>query len=96
MIHGPDGTVLHSGPLGGSGTPTIEMVDRLARLRLELGRRGRLLTLADTCAELAELLELAGLAELVSDQAEPARFLRRPDGAASPTPETRGRSPGTT
>jgi hypothetical protein len=61
VIHGPDGAVLHSATLRGPGSPTVEVVDRLARLRLELGRHGRIVTVADPCAELAELLDLAGL-----------------------------------
>jgi hypothetical protein len=66
VIHGPDGAVLRSHLLCGPGAPTIELVDRLARLRLLLARRGQLLTIAEPCAELAELLSLAGLAALVS------------------------------
>ena len=65
VIHGPDGTVLHARPLYGAGRPTMEDVDRLARLRVELSRRGRALSVAEPCPELADLIDLAGLRMLV-------------------------------
>jgi hypothetical protein len=61
VIRGPDGCVLYSAVVRGPGVPTVEVVDRLARLRLELSRQGRVLTVVQACPDLADLLDLTGL-----------------------------------
>jgi hypothetical protein len=51
--------------LGGPGRPDLGVVDRLARLQLAARRLGCSIRLEAPCAELAELLVLAGLDEIV-------------------------------
>jgi hypothetical protein len=58
-IQNPDGLVI-SAELEGSGPPDLATVDRVARLLLESGRVGSLLSCQVTSG-LAELMELAGL-----------------------------------
>ena len=43
----------------------MAMVDRLARLQLEARRLGCSIRLRNVCSELAELIELSGLDDLV-------------------------------
>jgi hypothetical protein len=56
--------VLQVVPLGGPAAPTVAVVDRLARLQLELSRSGRGMVLTDVCGDLERLLELTGLSRL--------------------------------
>jgi hypothetical protein len=63
-VFDPDGCVLGRIALCGGGTPGVWAVDRLARLELAAKSTGGSVSLASTSAALAELLELAGLAEL--------------------------------
>jgi hypothetical protein len=52
-------------PLRSRGVPSLAMVGELARWRLEADRVGCVLRLVDVDPALAELVELAGLAELL-------------------------------
>jgi hypothetical protein len=61
---GPDEVALAEWSLRGTGMPSIEIVDCLAQLHLELQRRGGRLALSDVCEDLAGLLELSGLTTL--------------------------------
>ena len=47
------------------GRPDMAVVDQLARLQLEAQRLGCSICLRNACAELVELLEFAGLDEVV-------------------------------
>ncbi len=60
-----DGMEVASWPLAGTGRPGLALVDELARLQLTARRLGCSIGLRDACAELAELLDLAGLGEVV-------------------------------
>ena len=55
-----------SWPLAARGRPDLAVVDELARLQLAARRLGCSIRLRGTCAELTELLELAGLSEVVT------------------------------
>lgn len=66
----PGGVPLATCVVGGSGPPDLRLVDALARAQLCLRRRGWRIRLPDVCAELAELLELAGLGREVGREAE--------------------------
>jgi hypothetical protein len=61
---GPDETALAEWPLRGVGAPSVEIVECLARMQLELQRRGGRIVLSNVCEDLAGLLELTGLAAL--------------------------------
>ncbi|HWC36304.1 MAG TPA: hypothetical protein VG650_15970 [Mycobacteriales bacterium] len=61
---GPDEVALAEWSLRGSGVPSIEIVEGLARLQLEVRRSGGRVVLTNVCEELAGLLELAGLSDL--------------------------------
>jgi hypothetical protein len=65
---GPDESALAEWPLRGIGAPSIEIVECLARMQLELHRGGRRIVLSDVCEELLELLELVGLSDLSDSQ----------------------------
>ena len=52
-------------PLPSCGRPDMEIVDQLARLQLEAQRLGCSIRLRHVCRELVELLELAGLDDVV-------------------------------
>ena len=52
-------------PLVGSGRPDLAVVDELAWLALVARRAGCTIGLRDACPALLELLELAGLSEVV-------------------------------
>ncbi|HLX89867.1 MAG TPA: hypothetical protein VKR22_15585 [Acidimicrobiales bacterium] len=60
-IEGPDGWTPALATLCGLGAPDIGAMDQLARLALTARRLGVRVVLSDVCAELAELIELAGL-----------------------------------
>jgi hypothetical protein len=69
VVVGPDGTrrvVL----LTGEGPPGVAVVGELARIQLSARRAGGQMWLEDVCAELGELLDLAGLRREVGGQAE--------------------------
>lgn len=53
-------------PLVRGGRPDLAVVDELARLQLAAGRLGCSIRLRDTCGALTELLDLAGLADIVT------------------------------
>lgn len=57
----PDGRALAIWTLLGCGSPDLDVVDRLARLRLAARRRGGDLRLSEVAAELAAVIELVGL-----------------------------------
>ena len=57
---------LASWPLTGWGRPDLAMVDELARLQLAARHLGCSIRLRGACRELVELLELAGLTEVVT------------------------------
>lgn len=62
--YGPDETALAEWSLRGTGAPSVETVECLARMHLELRRGGGRLALSDVCTDLANLLDLVGLADL--------------------------------
>ena len=49
------------------GRPDVSVADELARLQLAARRLGCSILLRDPCGELLELLELVGLADVVTD-----------------------------
>ncbi len=61
---GPDEVALAEWSLRGTGMPSIEIVDCLAQIQVELQRRGGRLLLSNVCEDLAGLLELSGLSAL--------------------------------
>ena len=63
LVCGPNEVA--SWPLTGTGRPDLSAVDALARLQLAARRLGCSIQLRETCAELSELLELAGLPDLI-------------------------------
>ena len=58
----------------------LVVVDQLARLQLAARRLGCTVQLRDVCAELTDLLELAGLAELLGGCGELRQVGREPEG----------------
>jgi hypothetical protein len=65
-VFGPDGSVLRRRTLSGFGSPTIGHVEMVARLAFEAAVRGGHIELSDVSSALAELLDLAGLSQLLS------------------------------
>jgi hypothetical protein len=64
-----DGSVIAAWLVTGTGTPTLAVVEWLARLRLA-AERGRVhLIVSDVSADLEALLELVGLSEVVRREA---------------------------
>ncbi len=60
-----DGTLGDAGTFGGTGSPDLEAVDRLARCLVTLRHHDERPFLVAVDAHLAELLELVGLTDLV-------------------------------
>ena len=58
-------------PLPAGRHPDISLVDQLARLQLAARRLGYMIRLRDAPGELRELIDLAGLSEIVTDAAGP-------------------------
>jgi hypothetical protein len=58
-------------PLPAARHPDISVVEHLARLRLAARRMGYSIRLRDAPGELLELIDLAGLSEIVTDCAGP-------------------------
>jgi hypothetical protein len=79
-MYGPDGTALCETTLAGAGAPDIGVVDQLARMRLRAVRAGATLELAEVSTALAELLELAGLSELLGQVRREAEAREDPAG----------------
>jgi hypothetical protein len=69
-IVGPDGTVVASGVLEGSGAPDLGTVDDVARQALLAARLGGDIVLDDVSPALRALLDLAGLGVEVEGKAE--------------------------
>jgi hypothetical protein len=69
-VRRPDGSELFRGALDGWGAPDLATVDRIARLALHWRRAGSTLVLSEVSAELAELLDLAGLRVEMEGKAE--------------------------
>lgn len=65
---GPDETALAEWPLRGIGAPSMEIVECLARMQLEVQRCGGRIVLSDVCEDLVGLLELVGLCDLSGSQ----------------------------
>jgi hypothetical protein len=63
------GTEVTSWPLEGDGAPTLAMVDALARLQLAAGRVGCSIELRDVSPDLARLLCLCGLRDVLVGEA---------------------------
>lgn len=59
------GRVALAWTVSGPGAPDLELVERLARLRLAAKRGGWSLLVTEVSPDLAELLDLAGLVRLV-------------------------------
>ena len=90
-VFGPDGSALRRWTLGGCAAPDLAAIDHMARLRLEVGRRGGSVAISDVSVQLAALLELVGLGRLrgqMSGQTEsreqPVGVQERVDRADSP------------
>ena len=62
-----DGRDVATWPLPTYGRPDMAVVDRLARLQLEARRLGCSIRLRNVCSELAELIELSGLDDVIVD-----------------------------
>ena len=58
-------------PLPEGLRPDLSVVDRLARLQLAAGRLGCSIRLRDAPARLRELIDLAGLSDVVRDAGRP-------------------------
>jgi ABC-type transporter Mla MlaB component len=58
-------------PLPAGRHPDISVVEHLARLQLAARRMGYSIRLRDAPGELLELIDLAGLSEIVTDAAGP-------------------------
>jgi hypothetical protein len=71
-----DGTH-HVVPLAGDGPPDLAVVDALARCQLMARRAGGRIWLEDLSPVLAELLDLAGLREVLTGQADPEPYSGR-------------------
>ena len=69
-IVGPDGQTLASALLSGPGAPDLLAVDAVSRLSLVAHGAGATVRVTETCPELGELLDLAGLAVEVDRQTE--------------------------
>jgi hypothetical protein len=67
----------HVVPLAGDGPPDLAVVEALARYQLMIGRAGGRMWLQDLSPELAELLDLAGLREQMTGQADPEPYSGR-------------------
>lgn len=63
-VLGPGGVELARFTLSGPPRSGLAVIDRLARLRLAVGREGRVVVVRDLCREMEGLLELAGLSQL--------------------------------
>jgi hypothetical protein len=90
-VFGPDGSVLLCWTLGGWAAPDLAVIDQMARLRLEVGRRGGSVTVSDVSTAFGELLELVGLGRLTGqmngqteDREQPVGLEERVDRADSP------------
>ena len=70
MVLARGATELASWPLPGCGRRDLSVVDELARLQLAARRLGCSIRVRDACAELLELLELAGLRVEVGGEPE--------------------------
>jgi ABC-type transporter Mla MlaB component len=73
LVCGPNEVA--SWPLTGDGRPDLSAVEALARLQVAARRLGCSIQLRDTCAELSELLHLAGLRDVVTGRPGPGRCL---------------------
>jgi len=71
-----DGT-RHEVPLAGDGPPDLAVVEALARYQLMARRAGGRMWLKDLSPELADLLDLAGLREEMTDQPDPEPYSGR-------------------
>ena len=71
-----DGT-RHVVPLAGDGPPDLSVVEALARYQLMIRRAGGRMWLQDLSPELAELLDLAGLHDEMTGQADPEPYSGR-------------------
>ncbi|MGQ0616623.1 MAG: STAS domain-containing protein [Acidimicrobiia bacterium] len=60
-----DGDAVASWPIEGAGRPDLAVVEALARLQMKARRSGFTLRLREPSAELARLLDLVGLADVV-------------------------------
>jgi hypothetical protein len=60
-VYGAEGTVLEQWSIRGIGAPDLEVVDRVASLRLEAIRTGTDVALSNVCPDLENLLTLVGL-----------------------------------
>jgi hypothetical protein len=84
-------------PLGTGRHPDLAVVDELARLHLAARRLGLSTRLRDPCGRLCELLDLAGLAAVVTVDGEGAELVvevgREPEGGEEVSVEE-GMEPG--
>jgi hypothetical protein len=71
-----DGTH-HVMPLAGDGPPDLAVIEALARYQLMTRRAGGRMWLEDLSPELAELLDLAGLREEMTGEADPEPYSGR-------------------
>jgi hypothetical protein len=55
-----------SWPVAGTGRPDFSVIEELARLQLAAQRLGFSVWLRDACVELCELLDLAGLGDVLT------------------------------
>ena len=70
VVRRPGATARVLGAIGGPGLPDLGVVGRLSRWALSARRGGAALVVREACAELRELLELAGLGGEVRGQVE--------------------------
>ena len=77
-------------PLGACRPPDLEIIDRLARLHLDVARAGYVIRLRDAGADLWDLLRLAGLDGAVADADAPD--VPAPAGPPQPPENSRARA----
>ncbi len=77
---GPSGVETATWVVAGEGRPDLAAVDALARLQLSARRLGGRVRLRDVSQELAELLDLVGLAREVGWQPEGGEEARVEEG----------------
>ena len=66
MIADGAGTTIATWTVGGAGDPDLDVVDRIARLRLDTKSKGQSLILTEVCPDLRALITFAGLADVLA------------------------------
>jgi hypothetical protein len=89
VLRASDGGEVASWPVDGAERPDLALVDALARLQLVARRLGCSIRLRHASAELLGLLDLLGLAEVVTDEAVAPNLGLQMDGESEGCEELR-------